>query len=92
MQIRFLIDPDTELPHIYNHGVEEHEAIDVIERPGLLLHGSGGALIALGQTRAGRHLKVVYRELPDSFFVITAYRLTGNALKAYRRRRRHGRS
>lgn len=93
MQVRFLIDPDTELPHIYNHDVEEHEAIDVIERPGLLIHGSGGALIALGQTRAGRYLKVVHRRnAPGEMFIITAISLTGKALKSYRRRRRHGRS
>jgi hypothetical protein len=93
MQARFLIDPDTQLPHIYNHGVEEQEAIDVVERPGLLLHGSGGALMALGQTRAGRYLKVVHRrDTPGELFIITAFSLTGNALKSYRRRRRHGRS
>jgi hypothetical protein len=88
MQIRFLIDADSELPHIYNHGVKEQEAIDVIERPGLLLHGSRGSLIALGQTAAGRYLKVIYRDLRDELLVITAYDLDGKALKAYRRRRR----
>lgn len=85
-----MIDPDTELPHIYNHGVGEQEAIDVIDRPDLLLTGSNGSLIALGQTRAGRYLKVVYRVLPDNLFVITAFSLRGNALKAFRRRRRSG--
>jgi hypothetical protein len=88
MQIRFLIDGDSELPHIYNHGVKEQEAIDVIERPGLLLNGVRGSLIALGQTAAGRYLKVIYRDLRDELLVITAFDLDGKALKAYRRRRR----
>lgn len=65
MRIRFLIDPDTELPHIYNHGVREEEAIDVIDRPGLLVDGENAALLALGQTKAGRYMKVVYRRQGD---------------------------
>jgi hypothetical protein len=44
----------------------------------------------LGRTSAGRYLQVIYS--PDeelgSVFVITAYELTGNAKKAYRRRQR----
>jgi hypothetical protein len=88
MQVRFLIDADSELPHIYNHGVKEREAIDIIERPGLLLQGSRGSLVAVGQTAAGRYLRVIYRELGDELLVITAFDLRGKALKAYRRRRR----
>ncbi len=88
MQIRFLLDADTELPHIYNHGVREEEVISVIEHPGLLLHANRGSLMALGQTSAGRYLKVIYREEDDEILVITAFDLRGNALKAYKRRRR----
>ena len=46
--------------------------------------------MAIGQTKAGRYLKVIYvpdRE-PGSCFVITAYDLIGKPLAAYRRRRR----
>ncbi len=41
----------------------------------------------LGKTSAGRYLRVVYSPDPDpgSLFVITAYPLTGRALKAHRR-------
>ncbi len=48
---------------------------------------------ALGQTRSGRCLRVIY--VPDegleSAFVVTVYELRGNPLKAYRRRRRRKR-
>ena len=44
----------------------------------------------MGQTAAGRYLKVVLVPDPDgdSGFVVTAYELRGNALKAYRRAKR----
>jgi len=44
----------------------------------------------LGQTAAGRYLRVIYvpDPEPDSIFVITAYDLTGKPLAAYRRRRK----
>ena len=44
-------------------------------------------LIAFGQTQAGRYLKVIFvaAEDSDSVLVITAYDLTGKALKAFRR-------
>jgi hypothetical protein len=90
LDARFYIDPATGLPHIYNHGVSEDEAIDVLSEAGEDRAGQGGARIAVGQTAAGRYLRVIYvpdREL-DSLFVITAYDLAGKPLVAYRRRRR----
>lgn len=52
--------------------------------------GRGGSRVAIGQTEAGRYLRVIY--VPDldadSVFVITAYELKGKPLLAYRRRRR----
>ena len=33
MQIRYYIDPVTDLPHIYNHDVSEHEVEDILARP-----------------------------------------------------------
>ena len=90
MDLRFHIDPETGHPHIYDHGVEEHEVEDVImewdeDRP-----GRRNSRIAIGQTRGGRYLRVVYVRdpEPDSVFVITAYDLTGRPLAAYRRRMR----
>jgi hypothetical protein len=35
MELRFWNDPETGLPHIYNHGVTEDEVHQVLKRPGL---------------------------------------------------------
>jgi hypothetical protein len=92
LQTRFYIDPATGLPHIHNHQVTEEEVIEVLEKPGEDRAGREGARIALGQTGAGRYLRVIYvpdREA-DSVFVITAYALRGKPLVAFRRRRKKG--
>lgn len=90
MQVRFYIDPETGEPHIYNHDVTEEEIEDVIRRPGEDRPGRDGSRVAIGQTRAGRFLRVIYvpDPEPESIFVITAYELRGKPLTAYRRRRR----
>jgi len=90
MQIRFYLDPDTDLPHILDHGVREDEVEDVLKHSGEDRPGTEGSRIALGQTRAGRYLRVIYVPDPEleSLFVVTAYELTGKALTAYRRRQR----
>ncbi len=90
MEIRFYLYPDTRLPHIYEHGVNEDEVEDVLKRPGEDRPGTEGSRVALGQTRGGRYLRVIYvpDPEPNSLFVITAYQLTGKALNAFRRRRR----
>lgn len=88
MEIRFYIDPESDEPHIYRHGVTEDEAIDVLENPGEDRPGREGARIAIGQTRAGRYLRVIYVPDPGGAFVITAYDLIGKPLLAYRKRRR----
>jgi hypothetical protein len=62
MEVRFHYDPDTELPHIYNHGVTEDEVLEIFRGAPMQLRGQRGALFALGQTFAGRYLKVVYRQ------------------------------
>ena len=80
----------TGLPHIYNHQVDEEEVMDVLAIPGEDRLGHGGSRVALGQTSAGRYLRVIYTidPHPESLFVISAYELTGKPLAAYRRRRR----
>jgi hypothetical protein len=90
MKIRFYLDPETEHPHIYNHGVTEDEVADILQRPGEDRPGYKGSRVAIGKTRAGRYLRVIYvpDPVPQSLFVITAYELRGKTLKAYRRRRR----
>ena len=88
MNIRFYIDPETGEPHIYRHGVTEEEATDVIQNPGEDRVGQEGTRVAIGQTAAGRYLRVIYVPEPGGAFVITAYELTEKPLLAYRRRRR----
>lgn len=90
MKLRFHMDHDSGLPHVYNHGVREDEVEQVLRCPGEDRAGRGGAKIAIGRTDAGRYLRVVYvpEPEPDSAFVLTAYELTGKPLLAYRRRRR----
>lgn len=90
MKLRFYLDPETEEPHIYGHSVTEQEAEEVLNNPGEDRLGREGSRAALGQTRAGRYLRVIYVPDPqrDSAFVITAYDLRGKSLTAFRRRRR----
>ena len=90
MTIRFYIDPETGLPHIHGHAVDEEEVEEVLRAPGEDRPGREGSRVAIGQTRAGRYLKVIYvpDPEPDGIFVITAYQLIGKPLMAYRRRRR----
>jgi hypothetical protein len=90
LEARFYIDPVTGMPHIHNHGVNEGEVVDVLEKPGEDRPGREGSRVALGQTSAGRYLRVIYvpDPEPDSVFVITAWELTGKPLAALRKRRK----
>ena len=63
MNIRYYFDPETGLPHIYNHDVDEQEVEDVLESPGEDRPGREGSRIAIGQTSGGRYLRVIY--VPD---------------------------
>jgi len=65
VDIRYYIDPETGEPHIYRHNVSEDEVEDVLRRPGEDRPGDDDARIAIGDTEAGRHLRVVY--VPDRF-------------------------
>jgi hypothetical protein len=90
MELRFHLDPETGQPHILDHGVTEEEIREVLVRGGDDFRSTRGSRVRFGQTSAGRYLKVVY--VPDegreSAFVLTAYDLRGNELKAFRRRQR----
>ena len=90
MKLRFYLGPETGEPHIYGHDVNEDEVADVLESPGEDRPGRDESRVAIGQTAAGRYLRVIYvpDPEPDSVFVITAYELLGKPLMAYRRRRR----
>ena len=89
-ELRYFIDPATGQPHIYNHNVDESEVEEVLRRPRKHQPGGENSRIALGQTSAGRFLKVIYSEDQEDagLFVITAYDLRGKALAALRRRLR----
>ena len=90
MNIRYYIDQETGLPHIYGQEVEEIEVEEVLSNPGEDRPGREGSRGAVGKTSDGRFLRVIYILDPEprSVFVITAYELRGKPLIAYRRRRR----
>jgi hypothetical protein len=90
MELRFWIDPETDQPHIFDHGITEDEVRQVLSRAGEEFFGREGSRIRLGQTEAGRYLQVVYvpDEGGDSAFVVTAFEIAPKAKRAFRRRQR----
>ena len=90
VEIRFFPDPATGEPHIYGHDVSEDEVEEVLAWPGEDLPAQRGARSIIGQTSAGRYLRVIAVRNPTtgSIFVVTAYELSPRQLAAYRRRRR----
>jgi len=90
MEIRFHVDPDTDEPHIYAHGIMEEEVRQVLRGPGEEIRGTHNSLIKLGRTYAGRYIKVIYvpDKSGDGVFVVTAYELRGKAKVAFRSRER----
>jgi hypothetical protein len=90
VNIRFYIDPETRLPHIFKHYVEKIEVEEILLKPSEDRPGREGSRVAIGKTSAGRFIRVIYvaDPAPNSVFVITAYELAGKPLAAYRRRRR----
>ncbi len=59
MNIRYYLDPETGLHHIYRHGVDEDEVEEVLRRSGEDRPGREGSRVAMGQTRAGRYLRFI---------------------------------
>ena len=90
MKVRFYIDRDSGESHSARHGVSEQEVRDLLASPLEDRPGREGARVALGQTRAGRYVRVIYvpDPEPDSVFVVTAYELGPKAKHALGRRRR----
>lgn len=90
MNIRYHWDHDVDLPHIAAHGVSEHEVREVLRRPLENLPSARNSRIVIGRTVSRRLLKVIC--VPDDdgegIFVVTAYDLSGKALKAHNRRMR----
>jgi len=89
-EFRFYISRESGLPHIYDHGVNEHEIEEAFLNRVLDFRGRGDTRVAQGQTAAGRYLKFVYIPDEDSIgvFIITAYDLRGKGLRALKRRLR----
>lgn len=90
VKIRYFVDDSTRQPHIYGHDVGEREVEEVLARPMEDRAGRDESRVALGQTEAGRYLRIIYvpDPVPGSVFVITAYELSAKALKALRRRQK----
>jgi len=88
MNVRYYVDPQTGRPHMLQHGVSAQEVEEVLARPSEDRLGYDGARVAVGKTRGGRYLRVVYRPEPEGIFVITSYPLCGKPLRAYKRRAR----
>lgn len=90
MEVRYYIDLETNLSHIRSHEVTEEEVEQVLLKPEADRPGQDGSRVAIGQTQAGRYIRVIYvpDPRPTSIFVITAYELRGKPLIAYKRRRR----
>ena len=49
MDLKFYIDPETDRPHVENHGITETEVREVLAGRGLVLRGSGNSSHALGK-------------------------------------------
>jgi hypothetical protein len=88
VNVRYHIDADSGLPHIYRHNVTESEVEDVLRGPLENRPGEGGSRVLIGRSRQGRYLRVVVAIDWDGqgVFVITAYDMRGKPLKALRRR------
>ena len=90
MAIRYHRDPETGLPHIYDHGVKEREVEEVLGQEGEDYPARRDSRMKMGKTTGGRYLQVFY--VPDEvgigLFVITAFEMTEKRKKAFRRRQR----
>ena len=75
------------------HITEEHcelagmrlEILETIENPERVLTGGAGELLAVREISSGKHLVVVYRELQEDGFIITAF-LTSKTISLNRRK------
>lgn len=55
MEIRYYIDPETEQPHIYNHGVNENKVRDLLRKPGEDRPGLEESRVSYDKTESGRY-------------------------------------
>lgn len=59
MNIRFFIDPRTNVPHIFEHRASKEEVEEILINPAEDRPGKEGSRVALGRTSAGRFLRVI---------------------------------
>lgn len=72
-------EPDGNVCHIGEHGIEPAEVEEVLRSPTAIdVSRSTGRRIAIGETTTGRMLLVVFEEIDESsVYPITAYELEG---------------
>lgn len=87
MRLRFYLDDDG-TPHVHQHHVSAEEVEAALRKPLEDIRGRGVSRVAIGQTRSGRYLRVIYSPDDDGegIFVITAHDLPARQLRALRRR------
>ncbi|MCO6456275.1 MAG: BrnT family toxin [Pirellulaceae bacterium] len=70
-------DPQGNVQHIAEHGITKAEVVEVLDRPSAReVSRSSGRPVAIGTTRTGRTLLVVYDEIDeDRVYPVTAYEL-----------------
>jgi len=54
LEIRFYLDPETGLPHIFGHGVTEADVEQILRKPNEDGPSSGTSRQAVGQAVGGR--------------------------------------
>jgi hypothetical protein len=60
MEIRYHKDPETGLPHIYDHGVTEREVEEVLGQVSEDYPARRDSRMKMGKTVGGRYLQVFY--------------------------------
>jgi hypothetical protein len=76
----------------WTHIVEEHcelagmrmEVLDAVANPSRILKGGESELLAVQEIHSDKHLVVVYREIENDGFIITAF-ITSKTKSLYRR-------
>lgn len=77
----------------WEHIIEEHaevaglrqDVLHTVAEPERIVEGKAGELLALRELEAGKSLVVVYRELVDDGFVITAF--STSKLRSFEKRK-----
>ena len=89
MNIRHNLDPSGD-PHIWDHNVSEAEVIQALSNRLESMKGRGTSVIVIGQTRAGRYLKIIYSpdKTGDGIFVVTAFDVPDKQIRALKHRLR----